>query len=285
MNMTTWLRKMGWRHLIGIIAAVYALVPLVWVLDASLSGLSNLSTSSIIPAHMSLINYRKLLSDPNYPYLTWYKNTMMVAGIAAILQVMIAASAAYAFSRLRFRGRRVSLLGILVIQMFPQLLALVALYLFMFQIHNWFPAIGTGTKAGLILVYLGGAMGVNTYLIKGFFDTIPKELDDSAKVDGAGQFQTFRMIILPLAAPVLAVVGLLAFIGMINDFLIASVLLQDTKNYTLAVGLQQFVSGRYDEKWGPFAAGAILASIPVVLLFQFLQRYIVEGLTAGSVKG
>jgi arabinogalactan oligomer/maltooligosaccharide transport system permease protein len=135
MNMTTWLRKMGWRHLIGIIAAVYALVPLVWVLDASLSGLSNLSTSSIIPAHMSLINYRKLLSDPNYPYLTWYKNTMMVAGIAAILQVMIAASAAYAFSRLRFRGRRVSLLGILVIQMFPQLLALVALYLFMFQIH------------------------------------------------------------------------------------------------------------------------------------------------------
>lgn len=285
MNISTWFRKMGWRHLVGIIAAVYALVPLLWVLDASLNGLSNLSTSSLIPDHISLDNYRKLLSDPNYPYLTWYKNTMLIAGIAALLQVAIAASAAYAFSRLRFKGRRVSMLGILVIQMFPQLLALVALYLFMFQIHNWFPAIGTGTKAGLILVYLGGSMGVNTYLIKGFFDTIPRELDDSAKVDGATQWQSFRMIVLPLAAPVLAVVGLLAFIGMINDFLIASVLLQDTKNYTLAVGLQQFVSGRYDEKWGPFTAGALLASIPVIVLFQFLQRYIVEGLTAGSVKG
>ncbi len=285
MNTFIWFRKMGWRHLVGIIAAVYALVPLIWVLDASLNGLSNLSTSSLIPDHITLDNYRKLLSDPNYPYLTWYKNTMLVAGVAAFLQVTIAASAAYAFSRLRFRGRRVSMLGILIIQMFPQLLALVALYLFMFQIHAWFPAIGTGTKAGLILVYLGGAMGVNTYLIKGFFDTIPRELDDSAKVDGASQWQTFRMIVLPLAAPVLAVVGLLAFIGMINDFLIASVLLQDTKNYTLAVGLQQFVGGRYDEKWGPFAAGALLASIPVIVLFQFLQRYIVEGLTAGSVKG
>ena len=285
MGMATWLRKLGWRHLVGIIAAVYALVPLIWVVGTSFNGLSNLSTSSLIPDHFSFENYRKLLTDPNYPYLTWYKNTMLIAGIAAILQVAIAASAAYAFSRLRFRGRRVSMLGILVIQMFPQLLALVALYLFMFQIHNWFPAIGTGTKAGLILVYLGGSMGVNTYLIKGFFDTIPKELDDSAKVDGASQWQAFRMIVLPLAAPVLAVVGLLAFIGMINDFLIASVLLQDSKNYTLAVGLQQFVSGRYDEKWGPFAAGALLASIPVILLFQFLQRYIVEGLTAGSVKG
>lgn len=285
MKISTWLRKTGWRHLVGVIAAVYALVPLIWVVDASFNGLSNLSTASIIPDHFSLDNYRKLLTDPNYPYLTWYKNTLLVAGLAAILQVAIAASAAFAFSRLRFKGRRVSMLGILIIQMFPQLLALVALYLFMFQIHTWFPAIGTGTKAGLILVYLGGAMGVNTYLIKGFFDTIPRELDDSAKVDGASQWQSFRLIILPLAAPVLAVVGLLAFIGMINDFLIASVLLQDSKNYTLAVGLQQFVSGRYDEKWGPFAAGALLASIPVILLFQFLQRYIVEGLTAGSVKG
>jgi len=284
-KISTWLRKTGWRHLVGVIAAVYALVPLIWVVDASFNGLSNLSTASIIPDHFSLDNYRKLLTDPNYPYLTWYKNTLLVAGLAAILQVAIAASAAFAFSRLRFKGRRVSMLGILIIQMFPQLLALVALYLFMFQIHTWFPAIGTGTKAGLILVYLGGAMGVNTYLIKGFFDTIPRELDDSAKVDGASQWQSFRLIILPLAAPVLAVVGLLAFIGMINDFLIASVLLQDSKNYTLAVGLQQFVSGRYDEKWGPFAAGALLASIPVILLFQFLQRYIVEGLTAGSVKG
>lgn len=282
---SSWFRSLGWRHLVAWIAIAYALFPVIFVTSAAFSEISNLSTSSLIPQKPGLANFRAILTDTAYPYPKWFINTLFIASIAAVLQVCIAALSAYAFSRLRFRGRRLGMLGILLIQMFPQLLALVALYLFMFQISQWFPAIGTGTRWGLILVYLGGSMGVNTYLIKGFFDTIPKELDESAIVDGATPFQAFRLIILPLAAPVLAVVGLLAFIGMINDFLLASVILQSPENYTLAVGLQQFVSGQYEQRWGPFAAGALLASLPVVILFQFLQRYIVEGLTAGSVKG
>ena len=135
------------------------------------------------------------------------------------------------------------------------------------------------------LVYLGGAMGVNAWLIKGFFDTIPMEIDESAKVDGATHGQVFWGIILPLAVPVLAVVGLLSFIGTINEFIIASALIQTPETKTLAVGLQGFIANEYSENWGPFAAGALLAAIPVVILFLFLQKFIVSGLTAGSVKG
>jgi arabinogalactan oligomer/maltooligosaccharide transport system permease protein len=148
-----------------------------------------------------------------------------------------------------------------------------------------FPPIGLDTLSGLILVYLGGAMGVNAWLIKGFFDTIPIEIDESAKVDGATHGQVFWGIILPLAVPVLAVVGLLSFIGTINEFIIASALIQTPETKTLAVGLQGFIANQYSENWGPFAAGALLAAIPVVILFLFLQKFIVGGLTAGSVKG
>ena len=169
--------------------------------------------------------------------------------------------------------------------MFPQLLSLVAIYLFMYRVSLIFPTIGTGTSIGLILVYLGGAMGYNTYLLKGFFDSIPKEIDEAAQMDGATSSQTFRTIILPLATPMLAVVMLLSFVGLLNDFLLASIFLQTKEKYTLAVGLRTFISGQYAQQWGPFAVGALLTAIPIIVLFQFLQRYIVEGLSAGSVKG
>ena len=148
-----------------------------------------------------------------------------------------------------------------------------------------FAGMGLDSLVGLGLVYLGGAMGINAWLIKGFFDTIPIEIDESAKVDGASHGQVFWGIILPLAAPVLAVVGLLSFIGTINEFLLASVLLDSPERLTLAVGLQQFIGNRYSENWGPFAAGALLAAIPVVILFLVLQKFIVGGLTQGAVKG
>ena len=174
---------------------------------------------------------------------------------------------------------------LLLVQMFPQFLALVAIYLIMDQIALVFPGLGLDSLFGLGLVYLGGAMGINAWLIKGFFDTIPMEIDESAKVDGASHGQIFWGIILPLAAPVLAVVGLLSFIFTMNEFIVASALLQSPDKLTLAVGLQQFIGDRYSENWGPFAAGALLAALPVLLLFIFLQKFIVSGLTQGSVKG
>ena len=210
---------------------------------------------------------------------------MLVGIITAFFTVIIAAGAAFAFSRFRFKGRKVGLMFLLLVQMFPQFLSLVAIYAIMVQIGDVFPPIGLDTLAGLILVYLGGSMGMNAWLIKGFFDTIPMEIDESAKVDGATHGQVFWGIILPLAAPVLAVVALLSFIGTINEFIIASSLIQTPSTKTLAVGLQGFISNQYAENWGPFAAGALLAAIPVVILFLFLQKFIVGGLTQGSVKG
>ncbi len=210
----------------------------------------------------------------------------LVAGGAAGLNTALATFASFAFSRMRFKGRRAGLLSILLIQMFPTTLLFVALFVFVTDIGEIFPALGLGSRTMLLIIYLGGALGVNTWLIKGYFDTIPRELDESALIDGATHSQVFFKVILPLAAPILAVVALITFVFTINEFLVASVVLGqgDDENYTLAVGMFRFIDGQGGE-WGQFAAGSVMAGIPVVLLFLFLQKWIVSGLTAGAVKG
>jgi arabinogalactan oligomer/maltooligosaccharide transport system permease protein len=285
MSFGKWVRAYGWRHLVALVAVAFALVPVLWVVSAAFTQDATISSGNLIPQNPTLANFDQLLTNTDQPYPRWYLNTMIVASVTAITTVIIAAGAAYAFSRFRFKGRKVGLVFLLLVQMFPQFLALVAIYLIMAQISDAFAGIGLDSLIGLTLVYLGGAMGVNAWLIKGFFDTIPMEIDESAKVDGASHGQIFWGVILPLAAPVLAVVGLLSFIFTINEFIIASALLQTPDNLTLAVGLQQFIGEQYSENWGPFAAGALLAAIPVVILFQFLQKFIVGGLTQGAVKG
>jgi arabinogalactan oligomer/maltooligosaccharide transport system permease protein len=284
---------MWWRHLVGIIAAVWALFPVAYIISAAFNADSSLSGASLIPRQVTLGNFSKLFqsgaatkhiaSAADYPH--WYLNTMIVATATAFFSVMIGAMAAYAFSRFRFRGRRMGMLALLLIQMFPQLLAVVAIYLIVFNVGDVFHFLGLNTLTGLIIVYLGGVMGVNTWLMKGFFDTIPMELDESARVDGATPAQVYWGVVLPLAAPVLAVIALLSFVGTVNEFVIASVLLQTSSHQTLPVGLFNFIGTQYAESWGPFAAGVILAAFPVMILFTSLQKFVVQGLTAGSVKG
>lgn len=280
-----WMAALGWRHIVAWIAVAFAILPVLWVMSAAFTLDPTISSGSIIPQDPTLENFTTLLTNPDQPYVNWYVNTMLLAVLVAFFTVLIGAGAAYAFSRFRFRGRKVGLLFLLLVQMFPQFLALVAIYLIMAQVSDVFPGLGLDSLIGLGLVYLGGAMGINAWLIKGFFDTIPTEIDESAKVDGATHAQIFWGIILPLATPVLAVVGLLSVIFTINEFVIASALLQSPSRLTLAVGLQQFIGEKYSENWGPFAAGALLAAVPVVILFIFLQKFIVGGLTQGSVKG
>lgn len=276
-------RTTGWRHIVAWIALLFALFPVFWVISAALTD-GNLSSQSLIPKDPSLDNFRALMSDPGHPpFWSWFKYSMFIGVTTAVLTVVMCALASYAFSRLRFKGRRVGLLSLLLIQMFPNLLAIVALFLFMTRIKGLFPAIGLGSSWGLIFIYLGGALGVNTYLIKGFFDTIPYTLDEAAKIDGCTHFQLFYKIILPLATPVLAVIALLSFITSQAEFLVASVILGED-NKTLAVGLSTYVNAGFDNRWGPFAAGSLIGAIPVVLLFMFLQRYITSGLTSGAVK-
>jgi len=284
-----------WRHAIALVAVVIALFPVAYVISAAFNGDNSLSGSSLIPRDVTLDNFRSLFGEQQDTtghatfqqahYLRWFANSMIVAGTTALLTVLLGALAAYAFSRFRFRGRRIGMLTLLLIQMFPQLLAVVAIYLIVFNTGEVFRFMGLNTLFAVILVYLGGAMGVNTWLMKGFFDTIPAELDESARVDGATPAQVFWGVVLPLAAPVLAVIALISFISTLNEFVIASVILGTTDRYTLPVGLWQFIDQKYSEHWGPFAAGVLIAAIPAALLFAFLQRYIVQGLTQGAVKG
>lgn len=277
-------RTNGWRHVVGLVVVVYAAFPLVYVISASVSTSGRLQENRLFGS-FSTGSYQELLASEQYPYMKWFFNTLFIGLTTSVATVLMGACAAYAFSRFRFTGRRVGLTSLLVIQMFPQLLAFVAVFLLLLSFREVFPILGLNSQIGLIAVYLGGALGVNTFLMYGFFNTIPREIDEAAKIDGASHSRIFFTIILRLVAPVLAVVGLLSFVGTFSEFLIASLVLQDPAKQTLAVGLYQFISTANTERWGVFAAGSVIAAIPIVLLFQFLQKYIVSGLTAGSVKG
>ncbi|OOC52985.1 MULTISPECIES: sugar ABC transporter permease [Nocardiopsis] len=278
-----WARRKGWRHLVMLVVVAFALFPVMFVVSAALNPLGTLSSAQLWPSGASLENAVDLFR--NTPFVTWYANSLFFAVANATVTVLFSALAAYAFSRMRFRGRRVGLLGLLVIQMFPQFLAIVAIYLMFSNIGDYYPVVGFDTRWGLLLVYLGGALSINTWLMKGFFDTVPKELDESAQMDGASHAQVFFRIMLPLVTPVLAIVALLVFIATINEFLLASVFLRDTDAKTLGLGLYQLVASQRNANFGMFAVGAIMLSLPTLAVFWFLQRYITEGLTAGAVKG
>jgi arabinogalactan oligomer / maltooligosaccharide transport system permease protein len=279
-----WFRDTGWRHLIGLVMLVFAAFPLLYVLSASLNPTGTLVGSNVLFRTIDFGNYVELFQLPQQPYAAWFLNTMIIGLTTAVGTVFLGALAAYAFSRMRFTGRRVGLLTLLLVQMFPQLLGVVAIFLLLSGISEIFPQIGIGTQAGLILVYLGGALGVNTYLMYGFFNTVPVSIDEAAKIDGASHARIFFTIILRLVAPILAVVGLLSFIATTSEFVIASVVLTSPQTQTLAVGLYQFISQETSTNWTIFSAGAVLAAIPVMALFLYLQKYIIGGLTAGSVK-
>ena len=279
-----WFRTTGWRHIVGAVMVIFSVFPLLYVLSASLNPRGTLTGSNQLFSAIGLDAYGRLLSDPSQPFAAWFGNTILIASITAVATVFLGALAAYAFSRMRFTGRRFGLMTIVLIQMFPQLLAVVAIFLLMSTISDWFPAIGLNTHIGLIMVYMGGALGVNTYLMYGFFNTVPSDIDEAAKIDGAGHARIFFTIILRLVAPILAVVGLLSFITTTNEFVVASILLIEPEKQTLAVGLYKLVSNPNYADWSAFSAGAIMAAAPVMALFLFLQKYIVGGLTAGAVK-
>jgi arabinogalactan oligomer/maltooligosaccharide transport system permease protein len=280
---SNWWREVGWRHAVVLAGVAFALFPIVFVVSGALNPLGTLSSSQLVPTGASAENFVELLRDTSF--LRWFVNSLLIAGLAAAAAVFVSALAAYAFSRMRFRGRRVGLLSLLLIQMFPQFLAVVTIFLMFSTITEYWPVIGFNTAAGLMLLYLGGALGVNTWLTKGFLDTVPRELDESATVDGASHVQIYFQIMLPLITPILAVTALLVFIATINDFVLANVFLTRDGSKTLTVGLYGLITGQRNANFGIFAAGTLLTAIPTVLVFQVLQRYIVHGLTAGAVKG
>jgi len=279
------------RLIVALLLIFFAIFPMLWIISASFNSSQSLSTQTLIPPKPSLINYQRLFGlDPTYRfgdlvYQKWIFNSVKISTISTILSLAITTMAAYAFSRMRFAGRVTILKGILLIQVFPNLLAIVAIYVLIFQFGQIIPALGLNTHAGLIMVYLGGSMGINIWLMKGFLDTIPRAIDESGMVDGATHFQIFWNLLLPLLRPILVVIGILSFIGTYGDFIIAKILLNDVNKYTLMVGLQIFTAGQFDQKWGVFAAGALLGALPIMIIYLALQDQIVGGLTTGAVKG
>lgn len=302
--------NLAFRWTVIILAVAFALFPVVWIVSAALNPSGNLANQTLIPQNVDslselLTNFRGLLVEDIdiHPFWNWLGNSILIASITAVLSVLIAALSAYAFSRFRFQGRQNLLVLVLLIQAFPNMLAMVALFLILQQIGklgeyipqalpflagiNWngFQMFGLDSLGGLILIYLGGSMGINVWLMKGFFDSIPRDIDESAQVDGATHWQTFWMLIFPLVRPILAVVAILSFVGTVNEFVLARVMLRSKEHWTLMVGLYNYVSDNFARDWGKFAAGALISATPIVILYIALQDQIVGGLTQGAVKG
>lgn len=273
------------RWVLAVILVVFSIFPMIWIVSASLDPVNNLATQKLIPDNANFDNFKELINNPIFPFFTWMWNSIKISVITTALTLSLTTMAAFAFSRFRFKGRQELLKTILLVQSFPNLLAIVALFSISKQIGDVFAALGLNTHAGLILVYLGGAMGMNIWLMKGYMDTIPRDIDESAHVDGANDWQVFYYLILPLLRPILTVIGILSFIGTYGEFIIARTLLTKRELQTVMVGLQIFTAGQYTKNWGVFAAGALIAALPIMIIYLVLQDQIIGGLTAGAVKG
>lgn len=263
-------------HLILLAACALSLVPTLWVLGSSFSADPNTFSYRLLPRSLGLQSFGYVAA--NTPILVWLRNSLLYSASAAIITVALSSVAAYGFSRFRFRGRRYGVLALLLLQLFPAMVALVAYYRFLVLLRL------NNTAVGLILVWTGAGAAFTIWLLIGYLEGIPRELDEAARIDGASPWTTFRTVILPLMRPMLAVAFLFQFIGFYNDYLVVSILMTGEDKYTVSVGLRTLIQ-QLSNKWPPFAAGAVLASIPVLLLFLFFQRYLEEGLTRGAVKG
>jgi len=267
--------------------------PLLMVIAISLRE-GNFATGELIPSNPSWDHWKLALgfsvtnadgsvTPPPFPVLLWLWNSVKVAGITAIIIVALSTTSAYAFARMRFSGKSTILKAMMIFQMFPAVLALVALYALFDKLGQYIPFLGLNTHGGLIFSYLGG-IALHVWTIKGYFETIDNSLEEAAALDGATPWQAFKLVLLPLSVPILAVVFILAFIGAVTEVPVASLLLSDVENYTLAVGMQQYLYPQ-NYLWGDFAAAAVLSALPITVVFLLAQRWLVGGLTAGGVKG
>lgn len=278
------LASKGVRYLIAVILILFAVLPALWVISASLNPAKSLVSGTLWPKNPGFTNYIQLLNNQFFPYQKWLLNSLKIATISSLATIIITCLTGYAISRFRFSGRRNLMITILIINIFPPILAMVALYSMMQQFGEYIPWLGFNTHGGLILIYVAAQMGINALMVKSYIDSIPKELDESAWVEGASYWTTFRYIILPMITPIVITVGVLAFIYSYGDFIIARILLKSADKLTVMVGLMLFRTDRFDQDFGVITAGAVMAALPIILLYIPLQSYVISGLTAGSVK-
>lgn len=261
------------------VVIVLTLIPVLMVVIASLTPGQAFFVTSIIPKSISFEHYQNVFDPSKTSIFIWLRNSAIVCLITSGLSLLLVTTMAYAFSRFRFFGRKYGLMSLLLIQMFPAQMAFVALFYLLNYIHL------LNTLQGLIVVFLGGGIPFNAWLFKGYIDGLPRDLEEAAAVDGATKFQAFYKVILPLTRPMMAVIFIFQVIGIYNDYILTNYLINDSNKYTVAVGLYSFLQNQYAQNWNDFAAGAIIAAIPIVILFLLAQRWLVSGLAAGAVKG
>ena len=285
-------------HTLLLFLLALVLVPYIMVVSASLRR-GNFAPSGLLPDHVSLEHWKYVLGIPyeevvnpatgekrvvkaETPPLLWFWNSVKISALASFGILLLSGTAAYAFARLHFKFRSTTLSSLLILQMFPMMLALTAIYVILDFLGQYLRVLGLNTHPGLILVYLGGISGY-IWMLKGYFDTIPVSMEESATIDGATQFQTFTQILLPMSVPIFAVVFILSFIAFMSEYPVASIVLQTRENWTLAVGANSFLA-EHQKLWGRFAALAVLSGVPITVMFMVCQKYVVSGLTSGGVK-
>ncbi len=258
------------------IAIVVIMFPALWIVMSSFSAGDSFFLSSLFPKKLSLEHYIDLFQETDF--VLWVWNSLKMCLIVAVINLILTSLAAYAFSRLRFTGRKYGLMTLLVLQVFPNSMAISGYYILIYKFGL------VDSSLALILVLAGGS-AFNIWLLKSYIDGIPRELDEAAMVDGAGQFTVFYRIILPLATPQLIVIFLFSFIATYSEYVISSVFLQTPGKMTLALGLQSFITNQFAAHWTLFSAAAVISSLPIMIVFMALQKYIQNGLVAGGVKG
>lgn len=258
------------------VVMVLVIFPALWIVMSSFSAGDSFFLSSLFPKKLSAQHYRELFTETNF--MMWVGNSLKLCFIVAIIQLILTSLAAYAFSRLRFTGRKYGLMALLVLQVFPSSMAVAGYYILIYKFGL------VDSNLALVFVLAGGS-AFNIWLLKSYMDGIPYELDEAAMVDGANQFQVFYKIVMPLAIPELAVLFLFSFIATYSEYVITSIFLQTPGKMTLALGLQSFISDQFAAHWTMFSAAAVISSLPIMIVFMCLQRYIQNGLVAGGVKG
>ncbi|NLK21849.1 MAG: sugar ABC transporter permease [Epulopiscium sp.] len=269
--------KMIFVYGLLILMSAIILAPVLWIVGSSLNSGSSLFSSTMFPKNPTFKHYIDLFTETDYAI--WYLNTIKIATANMVLSVVFTTLTAYVFSRFTFRGRKLTIMTILILQMFPAFMSMTAIYVLLFRLNL------LNTHLGLILVYASGQIPYNTWLCKGYFEGIPRSLDEAAKIDGASNITIFRKIIIPLAKPIITFVAISNFIGPWFDFIFPQIVLRSSNKRTLALGLFQWIQENQNTYFTRFAAGSILVAIPITILFLFLQKYIVQGLSAGATKG